>query len=317
MLQASKKITSIGGQALIEGILMRGPKKSCVCVRMQDNSIYKEYLENKGLKDKYPIFKLPILRGIGVFVDSMQVGYKALNISAEKSGDDIQENQEDKFSIWLEQIFGDKIMNVVMALASAIGVILSILLFFMLPTYIFNLINNTFKFQGNILLIRSVFEGFIRIAIFLIYVVLCSKTKEIKRVFQYHGAEHKTIACYENLESLEVKNVKKYIRFHPRCGTNFMIIILLIGIIVGFFIPISNPILRSIVKILCIPLVVGFGYEVIRLCGRYDNIVTRAIAAPGMWMQRITTNEPDDSMIEVAIEAIKSVIPENGEDIIG
>ena len=138
----------------------------------------------------------------------------------------------------------------------------------------------------------------------------------MKRIFQYHGAEHKTIFCYENGEELNVENVRKQIRFHPRCGTSFIIIMLIVGIIVGFFIPFANPILRSIVKIACFPIIISIGYELIKLCSRHDNILTKIVAAPGLWMQRITTKEPDDSMIEVAIEAIKAVIPPNGEDIL-
>ena len=163
---------------------------------------------------------------------------------------------------------------------------------------------------------RSVFEGVLRIALFLLYVVLCSRMNDMKRVFQYHGAEHKTIFCYENDEALTVENIRKYRRFHPRCGTSFMVIMLLLGIIIGLFIPIEEPILRSAVKILLLPISCGVGYELIKLCGKYDNLATRIIAAPGLWAQRITTKEPDDSMLEVAIAAMKPVIPENGEDLI-
>ena len=163
---------------------------------------------------------------------------------------------------------------------------------------------------------RSLFEGVIRIGLFLLYIILCTQMSDMKRVFQYHGAEHKTIFCYESDEPLTVENVRKHTRFHPRCGTSFLVIMLLVGIIVGLFIPITDPILRTIVKILLLPVSCGIGYEIIKLCGKYDNTFTHILAAPGLWAQRITTKEPDDSMIEVAIKAMEAVIPENGEDII-
>ena len=153
-----------------------------------------------------------------------------------------------------------------------------------------------------------------KIAIFIAYIAFCASLPDIKRVFQYHGAEHKTIFCYENEEELTVENVRKHQRFHPRCGTSFMVIMLLLGIIAGYFIPFTNPFVRTVAKLLCVPLLMGIGYELIRICGKYDNLFTRIISAPGMWMQRLTTKEPDDSMIEVAISAMKEVIPENGED---
>ena len=203
-----------------------------------------------------------------------------------------------------------------MGIAGVLGVALAILLFFVLPTWIFNLLLLPLPALGGNLLYRSIIEGVMRIGIFLVYLILCSRMKEIHRVFEYHGAEHKTIFCYENEEPLTVENVKRHIRFHPRCGTSFMIIMLMLGIIIGFFIPFSNPFLRSAVKILCLPVTVGLGFELIRICGKYDNLATRIIAAPGLWMQRITTKEPSDDMIEVAIKAIEAVIPENGEDVV-
>lgn len=311
--EKTKKITSIGGQALIEGIMMRGPKKTAVSVRLPDGSISTEVQKTKFLKDKYPIFGLPILRGIAGLIDSLSVGFRALNDSAEKSGLD-EEGEPSKFDLWMEKTFGDKLMKVIMGIATVLGVALAIGLFFFLPTWIFNLIEQ--HAPAGLESWRAVIEGIMRILIFVGYIILCACLPDIHRVFQYHGAEHKTIFCYENEQELTVENVRQHKRFHPRCGTSFMILMLLIGIVVGFFIPFTNPFLRTAAKILCLPLVVGIGYELIRICGKYDNAVTRIIAAPGMWMQRITTKEPDDSMIEVAIEAMKAVIPENGEDIV-
>lgn len=313
--EKTKTITSIGGQALIEGIMMRGPKQTSVAVRLPDGTISTDYLEAKYLRDRFPILRKPFLRGIASFIESMQVGYKALSYSAEKSGLDDEEDEEpSKFDQWLTRTFGDKIMNVVMGVGAVLGVALAVLLFFVLPTWVCTLLSGPIPAVGPAGFWRSLTEGVMRIGIFVLYIALVAQMKEIHRVFEYHGAEHKTIFCYENEEELTVENVRKYRRFHPRCGTSFMIIMLLLGIILGIFIPITQPVLRSAVKILCLPLVVSIGFELIRICGKYDNTLTRIIAAPGMWMQRITTKEPDDSMIEVAIDALKAVIPENGED---
>jgi uncharacterized protein YqhQ len=313
--EKTKCITSIGGQALIEGILMRGPKKTVVAVRLSDGTISTEELKTNFIRDKYSVMRLPLLRGIGGFVDSMTMGYKALALSVDKAG--VEETEEpSKFDQWIEKTFGDKMMSAIMVTSTVLGVLLAVALFFVLPTFIFNIIQ-TYAAGSAITPWRSLVEGGMRIAIFITYILLCSRLPEIHRLFEYHGAEHKTIFCYENDEELTVENVRRHTRFHPRCGTSFIVIMLILGVIVGFFIPFANPFLRTLVKLLCIPLIVGIGYEFIRLCGRYDNLLTRIISAPGLWVQRITTKEPDDSMIEVAIAAMKLVIPENGEDKIG
>lgn len=302
--------TSVGGQAVMEGILMRGDKKTSLAVRMPDKSISTEYIERKNLRDKYKLFKLPIFRGIASLIDSLALGYKALSISTDKAFQDeeIQEElkaKENKKQSKVGIFLRDKLSTILMIVSSILGVGLAIVIFLMLPTWLYNLGQG---FWGDSVVTRSIIEGVMRIIIFIAYVVICSQLKDIKRVFMYHGAEHKTIFCYEAHEPLTVENVKKYKRFHPRCGTSFLVILLIIGIIVGFFIPFSNPVIRSAVKLLCIPVIVGIGFELIRLCGKYDNKLTRAISAPGMWVQRITTKEPDDSMIEVAIEALKMII---------
>lgn len=309
--EKTKCITSIGGQALIEGIMMRGPKKTSIAIRLDDGSISTEEIKTDSIREKYPVLKWPLLRGIATFIDSLSVGYKALSLSVDKAG--LEDDEEpSKFDLWVQKTFGDKMMQVIMGASTVLGLLLAVLLFFMLPTVIFNFIRG---FAGaSFESWRSIVEGVIRIGIFIAYVVLCSRMPEIRRLFEYHGAEHKTIFCYENDEELTVENVRRHVRFHPRCGTSFIVIMLILGIIVGFFIPFSNPFLRTVTKILCIPVIVGVGYEFIRFCGRHDNTLTRIVAAPGLWVQRITTKEPDDSMIEVAIEAMKQVIPENGED---
>ena len=312
MAEKTKIITSIGGQALVEGIMMRGPKVTAVGVRKPDGSIDVSEQPTQNLKDRYPILGWPIIRGTAAMIDSLRIGFKALNESAEKSVEGLEEEESSRFEKWLDRVFGEKIMNVVMGIAMVLGLAVAVVLFFMLPTWLVNLIK--MGAGEGLEPWRSLIEGVMRIAIFIGYVALCGLQPDLRRTFQYHGAEHKTIFCYENGEELTVENVRRHIRFHPRCGTSFMVIMLGLGIVVGFFIPFTNPLLRTFVKLLCIPLVMGLGYELIRLCGRRDNRLTRIIAAPGLWVQRITTKEPDDSMIEVAIAAMEKVIPENGED---
>lgn len=311
----AKRVTSIGGQALLEGIMMVGPHKNTAAFCDANGKITTEDIEAPSLREKYPILKKPFIRGVFSFIDTMRLGMKALMISADKAGYDEDDPENlSKFEKWLDKTFGDKIMNVVVGIGGVLGVALAIVLFFMLPTVLFN---------GLCALVgdgisgwRSVFEGVLRIAIFVGYVAVVSRMPEIDRTFRYHGAEHKTIFCYENELPLTVENVKKQKRFHPRCGSSFMIIILLLGIIVGFFIPFENPILRTVCKLLCLPLIMSVGYELIKLCGRHDNILTRIISAPGLWLQRLTVKEPDDKMMEAAIVAMEAVIPENGEDLL-
>ena len=421
MASKTKKITSIGGSALIEGIMMRGPKKNTVCVRTGKDEIYTEDVEITFLGQKAKIFRLPFFRGFAGLVDSMRLSYKSLMLSADKAVESVEIDEEpSKFEKWLDEKFGDKLMKVLMAFASVLGVALAIGLFFFLPSFLFDVSGNfipafrddsvysysitenttTVQFtddaekeltvpfavtdtskvwtiadkkdenglykinitgesnpggsgtvairnsrnwkcvciktaengaalsakqkmevaqEGLQRLWKSIFEGVLKIVLFLGYIVVVSQTKDMKRVFMYHGAEHKTIFCYENDEELTVANVRRQTRFHPRCGTSFMVIMLLLGILIGLFVP-ANPFgiafLRPVFKILLIPVTCGIGYELIKLCGRHDNILTRIIAAPGLWAQRITTKEPEDDMIEVAIAAIKAVIPDDGSDII-
>lgn len=311
--EKTKCITSIGGQALVEGIMMRGPKKTEVAVRMPDGSISLEEMPIEPLQQKNSIWKLPFFRGIAGFVDSLVIGYRALSLSVEKSvGDAGEEEEESKFDRWIEEKFGDKTMKVISAVGSVLGIVIAVALFFVFPTWLFNRIQGAAG--SSIAGWRSPIEGLMRIVIFVAYIALCAAMPDVRRVFEYHGAEHKTIFCYENNEELTVENVRKHQRFHPRCGTSFLVLMLLIGILVGFLIPFTQPLLRTGAKLICIPVVVGIGYELIRYCGRNDNTLTHIISAPGLWMQHITTKEPDDSMIEVAIAAMKEVIPENGED---
>lgn len=328
MSKKTKKITSIGGSALIEGIMMRGPKKSTVCVRTGKDEIYSEDISITTIPSKLSFFKIPFFRGIAGLIDSMRLSYKSLMLSADKAIESAEiEEEPSKFEKWLDEKFGDKLVKVLMVIASVFGVALAVGLFFFLPSFLFDLCGNFIpafrESDANspemVRLWKSIFEGVLKIVLFLGYIVIVSQLSDMKRVFMYHGAEHKTIFCYENEEELTVANVKKQTRFHPRCGTSFMVIMLLLGIVIGLFIP-ANPFgvafLRPVFKILLIPVTCGIGYELIKLCGKHDNAFTRIIAAPGLWAQRITTKEPDDSMIEVAIAAIKAVIPEDGSDIV-
>lgn len=323
---STKKITSIGGSALIEGIMMRGPKRTTVCVRTGEDEIYKEDISINTIPSKCALFRLPFFRGIAGLIDSMRLSYKSLMLSADKAVEagEIEEEEPTKFEKWLDDKFGDNLVKIVMVFASIIGIAFAVFLFFFLPSFLFDLSSNVvpaFK-EGNsdmVVLWKSIFEGVLKLILFLGYIIIVSQTTQMKRVFMYHGAEHKTIFCYENEEELTVENVRKQIRFHPRCGTSFMVIMLIIGILIGLFVPVAPfgiGFLRPVFKILLLPVSCGIGYELIKICGRHDNLATRIIAAPGLWAQRITTKEPDDKMIEVAIEAIKEVIPDDGSDIL-
>lgn len=299
--------TSIGGQALIEGIMMRGPKAVSMATRLPDGTIDVEMIPG-AVKQRSKLLKLPIIRGCVNFVDSLRVGYKCMMKSAEKAGIDEEEAEPSKFEQWLDRVFSDKFANVLMGAASVLGVVLAVFLFIYLPA----LAVKGLSMLVNLGWTKSLIEGLIKIVIFILYLAAVSRMEEIHTTFCYHGAEHKTIACYEAGEPLTVENIRRQIRFHPRCGTSFILIVLIIGILVFSMpiIPWDNILLRSGIKILLMPVVVGVAYELIKLAGRYDNPVTKIISAPGLWLQRLTTNEPNDSQIEVAIAAMERVIPQ-------
>lgn len=310
----AKKITTIGGQALMEGIMMVGPHKTVGAFCSEKGEISTEEIEYTRLTHKYPILGKPFIRGIFSLVDTFRLGYKALSLSADKITEDLGEEELTGLDKWLDDHLGEKMTGIIMTVASVLGVGLAILLFFFLPTLLFNLLQKVIP--ADIAGLRSIFEGILRIAIFVGYILLVSLMPDIKRTFQYHGAEHKTIFCYENDLPLTVENVRKQGRFHPRCGTSFLILMLLLGIIVGFFIPFSNPFLRTLVKLLCIPVIMNVGYEIQKFSARHPDSFIRFLVVPGLWMQRITVKEPDDKMIEAAIAAMTAVIPENGEDLL-
>ena len=310
------KKTSIGGQALIEGVMMRGPERTVMAVRHTSGEIVTEELTMKV--SKRPAFtKWPVIRGIFNYIDSMVVGYKSLMRSAELSG--LEEELEDKDTPEKteEEKAKDKkktgaLFNAVMVVGMVLGVGLSLVLFMWLPIQLFTWLKAAVPALDNPY-IRAVFEGLLRIVIFLAYMVAVSRMKDIRRTFQYHGAEHKSIFCYEQGLPLTVENVRPQSRFHPRCGTSFLILMLLVGIVISIFIRVDHVLLRTVIKLLLLPLTVGVGYELIKLAGRKDNWFTRLISAPGLWMQRLTTIEPDDGMIECAITALRAVIPEDPE----
>lgn len=310
----TKKITTIGGQALMEGIMMVGPKRTVAAFCDEEGNISTEEISVERLTKKYPILGKPFIRGVFALIDSFRMGYKALSISADKLTEGDEEEELTGIDKWLTEHLGDKITGVIMTIASILGIALAILLFFFLPTVLFNLLQSAVS--GDIAGWRSIFEGILRVGLFVAYVAVIGMVPDIKRTFQYHGAEHKTIFCYENDLPLTVENVRKQRRFHPRCGTSFLILMLVLGIIVGFFIPFSNPFLRTFTKLLCIPVIMNIGYELQKVCARHDNLLSRIVTAPGLWMQRLTVKEPDDKMMEPAITAMEAVIPENGEDLI-
>lgn len=361
--QNVKKKTSIGGQALIEGVMMRGPEKTSMAVRQTTGEIVTESWPTSG-KKRAKILKLPFIRGVFNFIDSMAVGYRCLMRSAEIAGLDEEDTPKPKKAmppaidsavcqthdeqnisesgdtaestqISLSQtdldasdntvekvsqsgtdqkpdskkgMFESFGMTLILIVSLILGVAIAIGLFMTLPTFLFNRLCDIFPDLNNRVW-RAVTEGIMRILLFVGYIFAVSFMKDIRRVFMYHGAEHKTIFCYEKGEQLTVENVRRQQRFHPRCGTSFMILMLIVGIVVSMFITASNPIIRTGIKLLTVPLIVSIGYELIKLAGRSDHWLVRAISAPGLWLQRVTTREPTDDMIEVAIKAFEDVIP--------
>ena len=367
------KKTSIGGQALLEGIMMRGPKKSAMAVRRPDGEMVVEVSDLKSA-DRKGFLKWPVVRGVVGFVDSMTVGYQAMMRSAELSGLDeaIEEEEREKaakkaakeadkrakkLGITVEELAEREsaektveteikeelpteestpavkeekkdtsgMMTGIMVVALILGLGLAMLLFKVLPESIYELLTWAIpSLEGEgywFNLIRAAITGVVKIAIMVAYMAAVALMKDIKRTFMYHGAEHKTIFCYEQGLELTVENVRRQSRFHPRCGTSFLILMLLVSIVINMFIPatlvdhkILNIIARTGIGLLTLPFIMGIGYELIRFAGRHDNLFTRIISAPGVWLQHITTKEPDDSMIECAIAAVKEVIPEDGSD---
>ena len=312
--------TMIGGQALIEGIMMRGPEKDAIVIRGKDGLSVE--VNPRKLPPERSFKKWPFFRGMFNFFDSQVTGVKALMRSADLAPEEMQE-EPSKFDLWLEKKLGnEKFQQAIIGIAVALGLGMSIGLFFLLPMVIGGFFDKWITSNVGI----NLLEGVIRMVIFMAYMILVSRMEEMRRVFSYHGAEHKTIRCYEAGLPLTVENVRKQTRLHPRCGTSFLLIVMVISILV-FSVASSGllaafPALEAIrgtfgyrllmiaFKLLLLPVVVGITYEINRWCGRHDNRFTAMLSAPGMWLQNFTTNEPDDSMIEVGIAAVEAVLPE-------
>ena len=303
---SEQRKTSIGGQALIEGVMMRGPMCSAMAVRRPDGTIYLEANEEKhAVRPWYK--RVPVIRGSFNFIDSLVVGYRYLMKSADIAGFEDDEAELTGFDKKINDWFGDKSGDVITMLAMVLALAMAVGLFMLLPTFISGLIRPYVASQ----VVMAIVESALKMVIFIIYIVLVSRTRDIQRVFEYHGAEHKTIACYEHGQPLTPENAAAHTRFHPRCGTSFILIVMVVSVLIFSLVSWDNIWMRLGLKILSLPLVVGISYEIIRMAGRYDNPVTRAISAPGMWLQRLTTREPDLSQLEVAIAAMEPCIPEN------
>ncbi len=300
------KKTSIGGQALIEGIMMLGPEKSAIAVRRTDGEIELKVDNVRKLTERYKFCALPLVRGIVGLFESLKRGFSALEYASSIAMDEIEE-EPTRFEKWLEKKFGSRaVESFVMGIATVLGVAIPIVLFIFLPTLLAGTLD-TYIGSG---VWRNLLEGLLRVIVFLIFMFSVSRMKDMKRVFAYHGAEHKSIFCYEAGCELTVENVKKFSKEHPRCGTSFMFSVMIISVLVFSVVSWSNPFVRMALRLLLLPVVIGISYEVNRFIGRHDNWFTKAVRAPGLWFQSFTTFEPDDGMIEVAIAALREVIPE-------
>ena len=305
--------TSIGGQALIEGILMRGPKKQAIVCRTEEGLV--EKVEDVStVRDRYPILKLPLIRGCAIFLESMVKGMQALTYSASLVPLE-EQGEPDKLDRWISDHFPEeKAQKLIIGVAVVMGIALAMFLFVFLPAFVIGLLRPLTRTY----LLRNFSEGILKVAILLLYMALVSRMNDIRRVFSYHGAEHKTIFCYEHGKPLTVENVRQESRFHPRCGTSFLLVVVLVSILVNALVRVDNTFARVGWHLLLLPVVVGISYEINRWCGAHDNALSAILSAPGKWLQRITTNEPDDAMIECAIRSMELVIPDQrGTDLWG
>lgn len=326
----NNEYVAVGGQALMEGIMMKGPKGMAVSLRLPDGSIETQMKDFVSIRKKFKFFNIPLIRGVVSFVESMISGYKLLMESAEKTAmDDLEAENESKLDKWISDHFGPKMMAVIGFIAAVLGIGLAFVLFMYLPSLSFDLVNK-YLANGAIEMWRAIFEGIIRVIIFIIYMALVARMKEIRRVYMYHGAEHKTIFCFEHGKELTVANIREEKRFHPRCGTSFIFVTIILSILISSIVSISFPALTAnrwvwmATKVLMLPVIMGIGFEFIQLAGKYPNKFTKLLSAPGLLMQRITTVEPTDDIIEVAIESMKAALtgevpekeekPEESED---
>lgn len=299
--------TTIGGQAVLEGVMMKGVLRSAMAIRKPDGSIHLETWDNPA---RHWYNRKPFIRGIFNFIETLASGYRCLMRSADISTEGLETEEPSKFDRWLEEKCGDKLMKVISAVSSVIGILLALGLFMFLPSFLVGLLQPWLPEWS-----MSILEGLIKMVILLGYLAAVSLIPDMRRLFQYHGGEHKTIACYEAGEELTVENVRRFPRFHPRCGTSFLFLILLVSILVNSVVTWDNALIRTLLKVVLLPVVVSIAYELIRLAGRVDNIFTRILSWPGLKIQHLTTREPDDDQIEVAIASMKPVLPEvKGED---
>lgn len=322
-LDTGKK-TTVGGQALIEGVMMKGVSVGAMAVRKKDGEIF---LEEWELRERRWYNKALFIRGCVNFVQSLKEGYSCMNKSAEISEEGEPEGEEEtpsKLDLWLDKHVSEKGVEAIVGVLSFLMVVAMLAVFFFVPSFLFSLIEGAV--EADISMWKAAFEGVMKLVLFIVYMALIAQMKAMKRVYEYHGAEHKTIACYEAGKELTVENVKPMCRFHPRCGTSFIIITLIVSIIVTSIVPINpaewwgienkalGALLRVLLKLPLLPFEVGISYELIRLAGKYSNPVTKFFSAPGLWMQRLTTREPDDSQIECAIAAVTPCLPKEGEN---
>lgn len=307
-MKKPKHMTSIGGQALIEGVMMKGPKDICIAVRKPDGEIELKEQKVESIGDKFKLLKLPFIRGSVALIESMISGTKSLMYSAEFFEDE-EDLEPGKFDLFLEKVFKDKAKDAVVYISVFLSVLFSIGLFMLGPS----LVTSLFKRSVTNTLALNLIEGLIRLSIFLIYIISVSKMKEIKRVFQYHGAEHKVIHCYENEEKLTVENARKFTTLHPRCGTSFLFMVMMVSILVFSFFGWPNPLMRLVSRIVLLPVIAGISYEINKKIGKSTGGFAYIVSFPGLMLQKITTNEPDDTQLEVAIEALKGVLVEDKE----
>lgn len=312
------KRNKVGGQAVLEGVMMKSANTVCIAVRTPEGNIAKDKQTFESIRKKHKFFNIPLLRGVVNFFEMMKLSFGTLSKSGEMLGEELEES---KFEKWLQKKFGKSIMSVVMPISIVIGLLLAVGLFFLLPSGTTSLIERIFGTIPGYL--KTVIEGVLKIVIFTVYLLVVALIPDIKRTFMYHGSEHKSIACYEAGLELTVENVRPQTRFHRRCGTSFMFVMLFLGIIIGLFIPwewanvdsrILSILIRVAIKVALLPFTVGIGYEFLMYSAKHDNWFIKVLTAPGLWFQRITTREPDDSMIEVAITALKGALTDEFDE---
>ena len=307
--ELSCRLGKVGGQAVLEGVMMKAGDRTVTSCRKPDGSIYVNDTKFVSVRQKHKFLNIPILRGVVNFIEMMKLSMKTMTASAEAMG--LEEEEETKFEKWLKKHFKANIVDFIMVVGVVLAVALSLFLFLFLPNFISELINK-YVFAGGLGVWTAVTEGVLKVIIFLTYLWAVSLMPDIKRTFMYHGAEHKSIACFEAGDELTPENAKKHTRFHPRCGTSFMFLTILIGIFAGFFIKIVITGLDTwaytLIRLAILPILMGLGYEVIRLAGKHDNVITRIMSAPGIWAQRLTTKEPTEDMLEIAITSLKCAL---------